>query len=114
MQKGLVWLLKHRLRSEAQGSGEKKSLKKCLMSQWLCYAKIHRHFKVSSGCKKKEVEAPLDIKDVIHQISCFSKTIVMNITLPSVGRTSAHDVRPLAMTFLLFLSRGYNLKHDSV
>jgi len=45
MQKGLVWLLKHRLRSEAQGSGEKKSLKKCLMSQWLCYAKIHRRFK---------------------------------------------------------------------
>jgi len=25
---------------------------------------------------RKEVEAPLDIKDVIHQISCFSKTIV--------------------------------------
>ena len=56
------------------------------MSQWLCYAKVHRRFKVSSGCK--EVEAPLDIKDVIHQISCFSKTIVMNITLPSVGGTS--------------------------
>jgi len=63
---------------------------------------------------RKEVEAPLDIRDVIHQISCFSKTIVMNITLPCVGRTSAHDVRPLAMTFLLFLSRGCNLKHDSV
>ena len=51
----------------------------------------------------RDVDAPLDIKDVIHQISCFSKTIVTNITLPSVGRTSAHDVRPLAMTFLLFL-----------
>ena len=25
-----------------------------------------------------------------------------------------HDVRPLAMTTFLFLSRGYNLKHDSV
>jgi len=37
----------------------------------------------------RDVEAPLDIKDVIHQISCFSKTIVMNITLPSVGGTSA-------------------------
>ena len=38
MQKGLVSGL-DRLRSEAQRSGERKSLKKCLMSQWLCYAK---------------------------------------------------------------------------
>ena len=41
---------------------------------------------------RKEVEAPLDIKDVIHQMSCFSKTIVMNITLPSVGGTSAFSM----------------------
>jgi len=47
---------------------------------------------------RREVEAPLDIKDVIHHISCFLKTIVMNITLPSVRRTQ-HDARPLAMTF---------------
>ena len=38
------------------------------------------------------MEAPLDIKDVIHQISCFSKTIVMTITLPSVGGTSAFSM----------------------
>ena len=29
-------------------------------------------------------EASLDIKDVIHQTSCFSKTIMMNITQSSV------------------------------
>jgi len=45
--------------------------------------------KVSSG-----LEAPLNVKDVIHQISCFSKTTVMNIRLTSVGRTSA-----LGMTY---------------
>ena len=68
-----VWLLKHRLGSEAQGSGEKK----CLMSQWLCYAKDTDASR--RGCHwdvRKEVEAPLDIKNVTHQISCFSKTIV--------------------------------------
>ena len=50
------------------------------------------HVTVAVLCKsmqtREEVEAPLDIKDVIHQISCFLKTIVMNITLSSVGRTS--------------------------
>ena len=47
------------------------------------------------GCDvRTEVEAPLDIKDAIHHISCFSKTTVMSISLPSVGRTSA-----LSMTY---------------
>ena len=41
---------------------------------------------------------------------CDSSDILLledNNTLPSVGRTSTHDVRPFTMTFLLFLSRGY-------
>ena len=33
---------------------------------------------------RKQVEASLHIGDVINQISCFLKTIVMNITLPSI------------------------------
>ena len=33
---------------------------------------------------RKEVEPPLDIKDVIDQTSYFSKTIVMDITPPSI------------------------------
>ena len=55
------------------------------------------HLTVAVLCKSTQtlqggVEAPLDIKDVIHQISCFSKTIVMNVTLPSVGKTSAFSM----------------------
>jgi len=58
------------------------------MSQWLCYAKkgVHRHFK-----EKVLLEALLDIRDVIHQISCFSKTIV-SITQPSAKKTSALSI----------------------
>jgi len=33
---------------------------------------------------RKVVEASLDIKDVIYLSSCFSKTIVMSIKLPSI------------------------------
>ena len=56
------------------------------------------HLTVAVLCKSTQtlqgegVEAPLDIKDVIHQISCFSKTIMMKITLPSVGKTSAFSM----------------------
>jgi len=85
MQKGLVSGL-DRLRSEAQGSGEKNQ--KCDSG---CVMQKYKHFKCHRDVRK-EVEAPLDIKDVIHQISCFSKTIVMKITLPSVGRTSTFSM----------------------
>ena len=86
MQKGLVSGLAAETSIEvwAQRSGEKQSPKKGLMSQWLCYAKegVHRHSRCHRDVRK--VEPPLDIKDVIDQTSYFSKTIVMDITPPSI------------------------------
>ena len=54
-----------------------------------CVMQKKTHTDISRRCHwdvRKEVEAPLDIKDVIDQISYFSKTIVMDITLPSIHR----------------------------
>ena len=81
-----------RLRSEVQGSGEKnqKCDSGCVMQKYT--DTLRRRCRRCHRDVKKEVEAPLDIKDVIDQISCFSKTIVMNITLPSVGRTGAFSM----------------------
>jgi len=56
------------------------------MLRWLCYKKS-THTPQGEG-----VEAPLDIKDVIYQISCFSKTMMMNITLPSM----LIDIEPIS------------------
>ena len=54
---------------EAQRCGGKKSPKKCPHIVWLCHAnQRHRRFKK------------------IYQTSCFSKTIVMNMTPPSYPR----------------------------
>ena len=85
MQNGVVSGL-DRLRSEAQGSGEKnqKCDSGCVMQKYTDALRRRCQRDV-----RKEVEAPLDIKDVIHQISCFSKIIVMKITLP---RTSAFSM----------------------
>ena len=66
-------------RSEAQRGVEKRLPEKCLMSRWLCY--------VYAECHQEEVEASLDIKDVIYQSSCFSKTIIMSITPTGWHRT---------------------------
>ena len=41
------------------------------------------HFSVTN-ISSKEVKASLDIKDVMSQTPCFSKTIAMNIALPSI------------------------------
>jgi len=96
MQNGVVSGL-DRLRSEAQGSGEKnqKCDSGCVMQKYTDALRRRCHRDV-----RKEVEAPLD---VIHQISCFSKTIVMNITLPSVGRTSAFSMMYDRWLWLFFL-----------
>jgi len=52
--------------SKDASRGERKSLKMC-------------HLNV-----RKAPEASLDIKGVIYQTSCFSKTIVMKTTPPSI------------------------------
>jgi len=85
-QTRLGWLTPVK-KSEAQRSGEKKSLKKHLMLWWavLCGSKAPPD--ASRRCHqdgRKEVEASLHIKDAINQSPCFSETIVMSITPPSI------------------------------
>jgi len=46
---------------------------------------VTRRFKEKpENMSSKEVEASLDIEDVMSQTPCFSKTIAMNIALPSI------------------------------
>jgi len=65
------------LRSEAQRSGGEKATKK---APHVLVAVLSSQLKTSRGERKMCYlgEASLDIKDVIYQTSCFSKTIVTN------------------------------------
>ena len=70
------------MKSEAQRSGEKIAHVAVAV---LCASKAYTD--ASRRCHqdvRKAVEASPDIRDVIYQSSCFSKTILMSIIPPSI------------------------------